>query len=101
MSIAGPSIASLPREQDNTGCAYPLGARTVAGSCGRPRRARSSYCDKHHALCHLGSGTSAEAARLREAETLAHAVGGRQGWRGSKPSRPFLERLNSVVRDFS
>jgi hypothetical protein len=88
-------------ERDDPGCAYLLGAERTALSCGLPRQPRSSYCAKHHALCHVACGTSAEADRLREAETLAWVVGGRQGWRGLEPSRPFLERLQFAVRDFT
>ena len=88
-------------ERDDAGCGYLLGAEATAISCGQPRQARSSYCSEHHALCHLASGTTAEAHRLREVETLAYAVGGRQGWHGLEPSRPFLERLQFAVRDFS
>ena len=97
---AGP-MRSPDNERDESGCAYPLVAAKTALSCGQPRQPRSSYCSKHHAICHVGSGTAAEAARLCEAETLACAVGGRQGWHGLAPSRPFLERLQYVVRDFS
>jgi hypothetical protein len=88
-------------ERDDPGCAYLLDAEETAISCGLPRRPRSSYCSKHHALCHIACGTAAEVDRLREVEALACAVGGRQGWRGVQPSRPFLERLHYVVRDFS
>ncbi len=84
----------------DTGCAYLIGNDDTAKNCALPCRPRSSYCQEHHALCHLACGTSAEADRLREVETLARAVGGRQGWRGTAPSRPFLERLESAVRDF-
>jgi hypothetical protein len=87
--------------RDDPGCAYLLDAEHTAISCGLPRRPRSSYCAKHHALCHIACGTTAEDHRLREVETLAYAVGGRQGWRGLQPSRPFLDRLHYVVRDFS
>jgi hypothetical protein len=86
-------------EQQDTGCAYLLGGKT-AKSCALPRRPRSSYCREHHALCHVGCGSSEEAQRLREVETLARAVGGRPGWHGFEPSRPFLDRLESAVRDF-
>jgi hypothetical protein len=88
-------------EYNDTGCAYLLGIDAAKRSCGLPRRPRSSYCREHHALCHLACGTSAEAARLREVETLARAIGGRQGWHGSEPSRPYLERLTHAVRAFS
>jgi hypothetical protein len=84
-------------EQEGIGCAYLLRAER---SCGLPRRPRSSYCPQHHALCHVAHGTRAEANQLREVETLARAVGGRQGWRGSEPSQPFLERLQRTVRFF-
>jgi hypothetical protein len=87
--------------RDDPGCAYLLEAEETVLSCGMPRQPRSSYCSKHHALCHVAGGTSAEADRLREVEMLACAVGGRQGWHGSEPSRPFLERLQYTVRDFA
>jgi hypothetical protein len=93
-------MSSSANDHDDTGCAYLAAGEVGAPSCGRPRRPRSSYCHVHHALCHVACGTSEEAARLREVETLACAVGGRKGWRGSAPSRPFLERLKYAVRDF-
>jgi hypothetical protein len=93
-------VSPVGNEQEEAGCAYLIDGDKTAKSCALPRRPRSSYCDEHHALCHLASGTSEEAARFREAETLARAVGGRQGWHGSAPSRPFLERLELAVRDF-
>jgi hypothetical protein len=83
------------------GCAYILGIGAAGQRCDLPRQPRSSYCREHHALCHLASGTSAETARLREVEALARAVGGRQGWHGAAPSRPFLERLSQAVRALS
>ena len=94
-------VLSPGNERDDRGCAYLLEAEETAISCGLPRRPRSSYCSKHHVLCHVACGTTAEADRLREVEALACVVGGRQGWRGSEPSRPFLERLQYAVRDFS
>jgi hypothetical protein len=99
-SMSDRLVSSPGYEQDDAGCAYLIGNGKMAKNCSLPRRAKSSYCHQHHALCHVACGTSEEANRLREAETLAHAVGGRQGWHGSGPSRPFLERLEFVVRDF-
>jgi hypothetical protein len=93
-------VLSPEKERDDHGCAYLLDTEETARSCGLPRRPRSSYCSRHHALCHVACGTSAEVDRLQEVETLARAVGGRQGWRGAEPSRPFLERLQYAVRDF-
>jgi hypothetical protein len=94
-----PGLPMIAPTNDAGGCAYLLGVHVTAPNCGRPRRLRSSYCEEHHALCHVASGSTAEAARLREAEALAYAVGGRQGWRRSQPSRPFLRRLQQFVRD--
>lgn len=99
--MRAPFMISPTSEHDGAGCAYLLGAHSTAPSCGRPRRTRSSYCDQHHALCHLASGTAAEAARFREAEALACAVGGRQGWRRSQPSPLFLRRLQQFLREIS
>lgn len=93
-------MPSPGNEQQDTGCAYLFGNGKTAKSCALPRRLRSSYCHEHHALCHVPCGTSEEADRLREVETLARAVGGRRGWHGIGPSRPFLDRLESAVRDF-
>jgi hypothetical protein len=93
-------ISFSANECDDTGCAYLLAREDGTRSCGLPRRPKSSYCHEHHALCHVASGTSEEASRLREVETLACVVGGRQGWRAAGPSRPFLERLKYAVRDF-
>jgi hypothetical protein len=94
-------MLSPTNQRDDGGCAYLLEADETLLWCGMPRQPRSSYCSNHHALCHLACGTSAEANRLREVEMLAWAVGGRQGWRGTEPSRPFLERLQYTVRGFA
>ena len=86
---------------DDDGCAYVLDEANGRRVCGAPRRQSSSYCPRHHAVCHISSGTNAEAARLREVEALASAVGGRRARRQAEPSRQFLKRLEQAIRSFS
>ena len=66
-------------EKSEGGCAFIL---DDGGRCGGGRKQNSSYCDHHHALCHIAEGSVRERRRLRETEALANAVGGRRG----KPS---------------
>lgn len=86
---------------EDQGCAYVLHEQGCGRACGAPRRRGSSYCPRHHALCHVACGSIAETNRLREVEALASAVGGRRARDGGGPSRRFLKRLEQVVRDFS
>ena len=87
--------------RDNRGCAYVMEEPGNAIVCGAQRRLASSYCQRHHALCYLQSGSKAEGKRLREVEALASAVGGRRARHSMTPSRQFLERLEQAVRDLS
>jgi hypothetical protein len=103
-------------EDEEGGCAYLFEGPTLAptlglidaadgvlrgpeGSrlrrCGLRRRRGSSYCPRHHALCHLRPGSAEETRRLEELERLAQAVGGRSSSRVGGPSRHFLERLEN------
>lgn len=86
---------------DGTGCAYILDRGDDPRCCSAARQPGSSYCHAHHVLCHVASGTSAEALRLREVEALAEAVGGRRARAGGGPSPQFLKRLEHAVRVFS
>jgi len=79
------------------GCAFIL---PDGGRCGAELKPGSSYCDTHHALCHLPEGSTRERRRLREAEALARAVGGRQGDHQRAPSDRFLRRLENVAKGF-
>jgi hypothetical protein len=87
------------------GCAFILdadgGRSGGAAVCGVPRRARSSYCERHHALCHIAEGSPGEGRRARETEALAAAVGGKRGRAERRPSDRFLRRLEHAVRNFS
>jgi hypothetical protein len=94
-------LAENGREEE--GCAYLFTSDkdpVSAGRCGAPRRPGSSYCPRHHALCHLPRGSRAERVRLREVKALADMVGGRRGREGEGPSRRFLDRLEQAVREF-
>ena len=82
-----------------TACAYP--DDESGGACGEPCRRGSSYCAVHHALCHIPGGSAAERRRLREAEALAKAVGGRRGRTAKQPPANFLRRLERAARGFS
>lgn len=96
-----PQLSIYPHADDRSGCCYILDGDDRRGSCGAERRAGSSYCPEHHALCHLAGGTTAEAKRLREVEALATAVGGRRGSDGAEPPRRFLRKLEQAIRAFS
>lgn len=85
----------------SAGCAYIIGDGELGETCGEPQRPGSAYCMRHHALCHVRSGSRAELARLREVETLASAVGGRQGRAAGGPPERFLRRLEHAVRGFA
>lgn len=100
--MAEPAIDEQPEDcRDPAGCAYIIGDSGLRETCGGPLRPGSAYCPRHHALCHIRRGSSAESARLREVETLASAVGGRQCRVGGGPSEQFLRRLEHAVRDFA
>jgi hypothetical protein len=92
---------TAPLDQDacerDDGCAYITGESGSHRICGAPRRPVSSYCPRHHALCHLAYGSTAEADRIREVEALASAVGGRRSRNRRGPSRYFLKRLEDTV----
>lgn len=74
------------------GCAFPLDESAVA-RCAAPRVASSSYCQPHHALCHLVEGSPAALDRLAEIEALAAAVGGRLDGFARWPSPAALRRI--------
>lgn len=95
-------LAEIDREEE--GCAYLLATdkdAASAGHCGAICRPGSSYCLRHHALCHLTRGSRAEKARLREVKALANMVGGRRARDGEGPPRRFLDRLEQAIREFS
>jgi hypothetical protein len=83
---------------DEKGCAFILDQPMNGGfrRCGKPHRRGSSYCRRHHALCHLRRGSTAESSQLHELEQLAQAVGGRFSARAGGPSRHFLARLEGL-----
>src|SRR5213080_4711297 len=72
--------------EEESGCAYILDEPDRARTCGAPRRATSSYCQRHHSRCYIVSGSSAEVRQLQEVEALASAVGGRRARLGAGPS---------------
>ena len=80
------------------GCAF---LRDDGTACGAKRRSGSPYCPEHHALCHVAGGSFGESRRLREAEALASAVGGRRGRPARVPPERFLRRLEQVARAFA
>src|SRR5580692_6546459 len=82
---------------DDDGCAFMIDDRQV---CGAERRRGSTYCTHHHVLCHIAGGTARERYRLREAEALASAVGGRQGRAFRTPPDRVLRRLENLTRVF-
>jgi len=84
-------------EGEDEGCAFILDGDA---KCGARRKDGSPYCDHHHTLCHVSGGSSGERRRLREAEALASAVGGRRGRPWRFPPDPLLRRLENVARGF-
>ena len=74
------TLATWPEHRDNdTVCAFIIGNGAARRACGRSVRTGSAYCPEHHALCHVGGGTTEEISRLLEVELIANAVGGRRG----------------------
>lgn len=74
---------------DEDGCTYIL---AEGRWCGDPTKRGSSFCAKHHEICYLPRGSSAERARSDEIEAIAGKVGGRRSGRGG-PSLTFLASL--------
>ena len=67
----------MPFDQIGGGCRY---LADDLAPCGAPTRLGSSYCERHHALCHLAVGSRAERRRLELIERLAE-------WQGRSPRR--------------
>ena len=89
-----------PADQEDSGCAFPLGADDAPVPCGAPRRPRSSFCPEHHALCHVPPGSRSERQAFAEEEALARAVGGRLGAEAREPPEALLRRLDRISRLF-
>jgi hypothetical protein len=85
------------RGSEDEGCAFIL---DDGGGCGAMRREGSPYCAHHHALCHVSEKSRKGRRRLKEAEALASAVGGRAGKPARLPPDPVLRRLENVARGF-
>jgi hypothetical protein len=85
-------------KREDEGCAFILDG---GGICGAALRPGSPYCPHHHALCHVSGGGARERRKLREAEVLARAVGGRYRRPARVPPDPFLRRLETLLRAFS
>jgi hypothetical protein len=82
-------------------CAFVLDGKpgtAGAGFCSAPCQPGSAYCPRHHALCHLASGSAGERRQLRAIEALATAVGGKQGRAAPQPPAPLLRRLERTAR---
>ena len=90
-------------EDEDLGCAYPLGEAggMLPIPCGAVRRPGSSYCPRHHLLCHIPASSMAECRSFDETEALARVVGGRLGRPAREPPEPLLRRLDRVSRLFS
>ena len=94
--------------EEEFGCSFILDADCSgnAGSfgprfCDAPRCPDSSYCARHHAVCHLPGGSAAEQLRLSKIEALARVVGGKYGREAPCPPPGLLRRLERVSRVFS
>jgi hypothetical protein len=83
---------------EERGCAYILDG---GGPCGVGQRPGSSYCEHHHAVCHIAGGSAGERRRIREEEAIATAVGGKRGRAARMPPEFFLRRLENVARGSS
>jgi hypothetical protein len=87
----------MPTAFGARGCAFVVDDQT---QCGAQLRAGSSYCEAHHALCHVQRGSKAERERLREVDRIGAMVGGRshdhRGDRGMTAA--FVRRLEAVQR---
>lgn len=90
-----------PDRRDDRSCVYPLDGLAANRVCGEVSQARSSYCPRHHALCHLAEGSRGAVRRLREIEVLANVVGGRSDGRADEPSAHFIARLERALRGFA
>lgn len=86
------------QQEEDEGCAFIL---DDGGRCGAARREKSPYCARHHALCHVSEESRRGKRRLKEAEALASAVGGRAGRLWRLPPDPLLRRLENVARGFA
>jgi hypothetical protein len=84
------------------GCAFIIDGQSgnPGQRCTKACKPGSSYCERHHALCHLSGGSAAETRRLKGLEALAHAVGGRCGSAAETPPPGFLVRVERLSRDF-
>ena len=86
---------------DHEGCAFILDADgdepAARQICANTRSPGSSYCARHHTICHLPRDSAAEARHLRAIERLATAVGGRRAAPAGNPSERFLSRLERLV----
>ena len=67
--------------------------------CGAQKRAGSSYCEEHHALCYVPAHSQAERQRLREIAKIGEIVGGRShDHRDRSISPAFVGRLEAAQR---
>jgi hypothetical protein len=73
------------------GCRYPVDDR----QCGAKKQPGSSYCPKHHALCHIPRSSPLEHTRLREIDRIGEVVGGRRSPAGEMGAN-FIRRLENI-----
>ena len=66
--------------------------------CGATRRAGSSYCEEHHALCYVPVRSRAERQRLREIAKIGEMVGGRGRFSTGPMTDKFARRLEAAQR---
>ena len=93
------SCPTIEKLEADLGCAYIVDEPGGQRVCAAMRQQYSSYCPRHHSLCHIACGSKAETDRLREVEALASAVGGRRARQRAEPTRQFLKRLEQTVRE--
>lgn len=81
-------------------CAFPAEDGASGTGCAAPARPGSSYCEAHHAQCHLPRDSAAERREMRYVEALAAVAGGRLGRPGRTPPEQSLSRLQRAARIF-
>src|SRR5579863_8329435 len=100
--IPGAYACAGRKEVDDGGCAFVVDPTDASPGgvnfCTASRQPNSPYCQRHHALCHLGKGGAAEGRQLLEIEALADTVGGRLGRPGRQPPAQQLRRLDRIAR---
>ncbi len=77
------------------GCLYLLDDRKACG-CTR-QSGGSSYCQSHHAICHLAPGSLMEQSRIVEIERIGQFVGARVAKKSLRiPPTRFMRAVDAL-----